>query len=180
MRPLLGLVAVATLAAACGKPNLGASCRRLAATSCKRAFECSRASAERLYGDEGTCTTQQNNVCAAFDDYECDDLSAYDRCVDDFAKVSCAATIGYSCPTSSLSTCRPRSSGGRTACTSTNINSQSSACTVTLSNCTDGRAYVLSCSGNTCSCNDGSSTRSVTSSCSTREAAIAVCGWNVQ
>lgn len=180
MRNLLGIMAFAVLLAACGKPNPGATCRRQNATSCKRAFECNRASAETFYGTESACVSAFESVCAMLDNYECDDLSAYEQCVRDYATLSCAALASYSCPGSVVSSCRPRSTGGRAVCQSSNVNTQGSACTVTLSSCTDGRSYLLSCSGSSCTCNDGSSTRSVSSSCSSKEAAISACGWNVQ
>ena len=180
MRNLLWVVAFAVLLAACGKPNPGNTCRRQASTACKRAFECNRAQAETLYGNEASCSRSLDSFCATLDNYECDDLSAYERCVSDYATVSCAALAGFSCPSNFLSTCRMIGTGGRVACQNSNINTQGSSCSVTLSSCTDGRSYALVCSGSSCSCSDGSATRSVTSSCSSREAAIAVCGWNVQ
>lgn len=180
MRNLMGIVAFAALLAACGKPNPGNTCRRQVAISCKRAFECNRAQAETVYGNEASCSRSLDSFCAQLDNYECDDLTAYERCVSDYATVSCAALSSFSCPANFLSTCRMTGTGGRAVCQNTNVNSQSTTCSVTLSNCTDGRSYLLSCSGSNCTCNDGASTRSVTSSCSSKEAAISVCGWNVQ
>ena len=178
----LTVVAVATLAvvgAGCGKPNPGNSCRRQVDVACKRAFECNRAQAETLYGDQSSCVRSSEGFCTSLDNYECDDLSTYERCISDYERLSCAAISGFSCPNSSFSTCRMKGTSGRTSCQNTNVNTQSSACTLTLTNCTDGRSYVLSCSGSSCTCNDGSSTRNVTSSCSTKSAASAACGWNV-
>ena len=179
MRLLFSLLVVA-FAVGCGKPNLGASCRKLTSVSCKKAFECNRAAAEIAYQSEGNCVSTVNTYCAAYDNWDCDDLTAYERCINDYAAASCAASTSFSCQTGNTSNCQPRGSGGRVSCQNSNVNTQSSSCSVTLTNCTDGRSYVLACSGSSCTCNDGSTSRSVSSGCSSKEAAIATCGWNVQ
>src|SRR5262249_10216037 len=146
------------------------SCRRLGSAQCKKLFECLRSVAELQYGTEANCVSQFNKQCEAFRNYECDDLSAYERCIDSFSQSGCGTLQPGS------SAC----SGNLTASCATTTTTASGGCTVTLSQCSDNRVYTLSCSGSACTCSDGASNRSVIASCGVRSSAIATCGWNVQ
>ena len=165
----------AVVAVGCGKPSLEATCRRGASVQCQRAFECNRGAAELLYGTESNCLTQQNRACELFRDYQCDDVSGYERCINDQAAASCSSTVTCS-GSNLLSGC---SIAGRVTCGATNTMSSGNTCNVTLSQCSDGRTYSLTCQGSSCTCS-GDGTTSVTSSCAGRAAAISTCGWNVQ
>lgn len=179
MRALSLMTAVLALAG-CGKPSLEASCRRAAAAQCRKFFECARSFAEAQYTTEGNCVSQFNSFCDLYRNYECDDLSAYERCISDYSASGCSTITPSSCNSPGLtSSCRVTGGGGAT-CGATNTNNTGSGCTLTLSQCSDGKVYTLSCSGSNCTCSDGSSNRSVFSSCSSASSAIATCGWNVR
>ena len=59
----------------------------MSAATCKRLFECERSTSEQRYGTEGTCVARSNTFCELFKNYECEDLSAFERCVNDIETV---------------------------------------------------------------------------------------------
>ncbi|MBL8957538.1 MAG: hypothetical protein JNK82_42585 [Myxococcaceae bacterium] len=172
-------VAVSALTAAgCTNNGLEAACQRQQQVTCKRSFECARGLAELTYGTEQNCVTAGYRSCEAFRDFACDDLGPFNACLANNAQASC--TNMSLCVTElSNAGCRNVASG-RATCSSSNVNSTGNACTVTLSQCSDNRVYTLSCSGSSCTCNDGQSQRAVNGSCGDKSTAIATCGWNVQ
>ncbi len=178
MKTTRGVVLVAMLAA-CGKPSLEAACQKQTQVTCKRGFECARGFFEALFGTEQNCVTQGYKSCESSRDIVCDDLSQFDRCLAETQQAACSTTNIPSC-NNPLGGANCRSVSGKASCTSSSVNVNGNACTVTLSQCTDNHVYTLACSGSACQCNDGATQRSVNGSCSTKESAISLCGWNVQ
>jgi len=172
------LLLIAVLAG-CGKPSLEAACQKQTQVTCRRGFECARGFFEALFGTEQNCVTQGYKNCESQRNIVCDDLSQFDRCLAETQQAACSTTNIASC-NNPFANSNCRSVSGKASCSNSNVNTAGSGCTVTLSQCTDSRVYTLSCSGNNCQCNDGASQRSVNGSCSSKEAAIALCGWNVE
>jgi hypothetical protein len=163
----------------CGKPTLEASCRHDVSVKCANMFECAKGLAEAQYGSQGNCVSQLNARCDSFRTNECDDLSAWETCINDTAARRCMLGTPPSCMNLSiLSTCHAPS--GRTLCATTNVNTFGNNCSLVMSECTDGRSYVISCQNGTCSCNDGQTSRSGVMASCTRESAVSGCGWNVE
>ena len=178
VRPGL-LLCVALVAAGCSNNGLEAACQRQAQVNCKRTFECARGLAELTWGTEQNCLTTSYRSCEAFRDWACDDLSQFNQCLASSSTATCSALSGC---TSELANagCRNVNTSGRATCTSSNVNANGNACTVTLSGCSDSRVYTLACTGSSCTCNDGQNQRNVNGTCGDRSTAIATCGWNVQ
>jgi hypothetical protein len=178
--PATGPFLAVIVLAGCAKPTLKEECQKQFQVTCNKLFECNRAVAESIYTNQDGCFRSLSTLCNNYEGWVCDDLTAYDQCINDTANRSCSGPTPSSCENGDLTkNCRPGNTNGRTTCSSTNTNTNGSTCSVTLSSCSDGRSYVLSCSGSSCTCNDGSNTRTFTGSCGDRSQAINVCGWNV-
>jgi sugar lactone lactonase YvrE len=178
---LVGTIAIA----GCGDPNPVDKCKSFAATLCKKLFQCGAGS---YFGSESDCEAKEQMQldCPSWMLVDgCSyDWSQFDACQDDVADASCSALASGQLPPScdKANAMQPVCAGGGVRCSDHSGSSGGSSCDETLSGCTDGHTYSLSCDGSGCRCLvDGAMTQTAaTTTCSSNEKVLnQVCGWTL-
>lgn len=187
MNARLVLVALAAVAAGCGKPTMKSLCTDSVQVSCDKLFECTPSQASQFgFSSAADCKTKTEAQlnCAQYDTVTCDgvDLSKYQQCIDDTRALACSALMQ---PASCSSQGSPRctSTDGKIICSGGSGSASGSGCTVTRDGCGDGHTYEVSCTGGSCECRvDGVASKTFSgTSCPSASAELnTACGWNLR
>jgi hypothetical protein len=176
---------VALLLGGCGDPSPVDKCNSFAATLCKKLFECGAGS---YFGSEADCEAKEQMQLDCADWTLSDgcsyDWSQFDACQHDLADASCSSLSSGQMPAScsAAGAARPVCAGGGVSCNDHSGDYNNGTCTETLSGCSDGHTYELSCDDVGCQCIvDGAVTKSATATtCSSNEKVLdELCGWSL-